>query len=89
MKLFLSVDKKTNLSLWNTKPDPCVESARVHSFYWCEFFPVFGMDMENYRVSPRIHSEYGEVGLKSILNANKFHAVDIRTLLRCFDTTVL
>ena len=39
MNFSLSVDTKTNLSLWTTKLDHCVESVRVWSFFWCQFFP--------------------------------------------------
>ena len=61
MNLSPSVDTKTNLSLWTTKPDHCVESVFVRSFFWCEFFPAFGLSMEVYRASPRIYSECGEM----------------------------
>ena len=32
------IDNKTNLSLWNTKPNHFVESVCVWSFFWCRFF---------------------------------------------------
>ena len=56
---------------------------------WCQFFPTFGLNMETYRVSPRIHSECGVAWAKSTPNANTFHAVHVRTLLRYFDTILL
>ena len=40
LNLSLSLDSKTNLSLWFTKPDHCVESVRVWSFFLVRiFFP--------------------------------------------------
>ena len=32
MNLSISVDTKINLSLWNTKPDICVEGVRIRTF---------------------------------------------------------
>ena len=41
-----------------------------------------------YWASPRIHSKYGAMRTRSTSDANTFHAVDVRTLLRYFNTTV-
>ena len=83
------IDTKTNLSLWTTKPDHCVEKICVRSFFLVRFFPAFRLSMGIYRASLRIHSEGGEMRTKSAPNPNTFHAVDARTLLRYFNTTVL
>ena len=47
--------------------------------------------METYRVSPRprTHSECGVIRDRPISNEYIFQAVDVRTLLRCFNATVL
>ena len=89
MNLSLSVDRKANLSLWTAKPDQCVESVRVRSFFLVRIFPVFRLNMENYRVSPCIHSKFGVMRATPTPNANNFHAVGVRTLLRYFNTIVL
>ena len=52
------------------------------AYFWCEFFPTFGLNMETYRLSPRIHSECGVIWARPTLNANTFHEVDVRTLLQ-------
>ena len=64
-------------------------SVRVRSFFWCEFFAAFGLNMENYRVSPRIHFECTVIWSRPTLIANTFYTVDVRILLRYFNTTVL
>ena len=55
------------------------------AFFWCEFFPAFGLNMETYKVSPRIHSECGIISTRLIPNANTFHTIDVRTLLHYFN----
>ena len=87
----MSTNKKNrhSLSLSTTKPDHCVESVRVRSFILVRIFPAFGLNLETYRVSPRIHSECGGMRARQTLNVNTFHAVDVRTLLRHFNTVVL
>ena len=89
MNLSLNVDTKANLRLWTTKPDHCVESAYVWSSFLVRFFPEFRLSMGIYRASPRIHSECAAMKTRPSSNANTFHVVDVRTLLRYFDTTVL
>ena len=52
MSLSLSVDKKTNLSLWTTKLDHFVENVRVRGFFLVWFFFIaFGLNMDIYWVS--------------------------------------
>ena len=63
---------------------PCSEL-----FSGANFFPAFGLNMETYRVSSNIHSECGVIRARPTPNANIFHAVDVRTLLRYFNTIVL
>ena len=83
MNLSLSVDAKINLTLWTTKPDHCVESFRIRSFFLVPIFPAFGLNMETYRVS---HWVCDIIWVRPTPNANIFHAVDVRTLLRYFNT---
>ena len=52
INLFLSVDTKTNLSLWTTKPDHFVESVRVQRFFLVWIFSC-------------IWTEYGDLQCKS------------------------
>ena len=59
------------------------------AFFWCESFHPFGLNMETYRVSPRIHSECGVIRARPTPNANTFHAVDVRTLLHYYNTIAL
>ena len=87
MNLSLSVDTRTNLILGTTKADHCVKSVCVRS--WCELFPAFGLNMDTYRVSLRIHSECGEIRVRSTPNTITFHAVDVSTSLRYFDIIIL
>ena len=89
MNLSLSVDRKANLSLWTTKSDQCVESVRVRSFFLVRIFPVFRLNMETYRISSCIHSKCRVMWTRPTPNANNFHAVGVRTLLRYFNTIVL
>ena len=42
--------------------------------------------METYRVSSHIHAECGEIWTRPTPNANTFHEVELRSLLRYFDT---
>ena len=53
MNLSLSVDAKINLNLWTSKPDHCVESFRIRSFF---LVPIFS----------RIWTEYGDLQSKSL-----------------------
>ena len=57
MNLSLSVDTKVNSTLWIIKLDHCVKISVFGTFSWCKFFPTFGLNMETYRVNPRIHSD--------------------------------
>ena len=59
------------------------------AFFWCEFFPVFGLNMETYRVSLCIQVECGIMQARLTQYANTFHVVDIRSLLCYFDAIVL
>ena len=45
--------------------------------------------MGTYRVNTHIRPECGEIQGRTAPNANTFHAVDVGTLLRYFDTIVL
>ena len=54
------------------------------------FSPLtFGLNMETYRISSHIHSQCGVIQARPTPNANTFHTVDVRTLLRYFNTIVL
>ena len=59
------------------------------AFSGANFFPAFGMNMETYRVSPHINSGYDVIRARLTPNANTFYAVDVRSLLRYFDTIIL
>ena len=59
------------------------------AFSGANFFPAFGMNMETYRVSPHINSDYDVIRARLTPNANTFYAVDVRSLLRYFDTIIL
>ena len=73
-----------------SKPDHCVKSVRVRSFFSrANFFPRIGLNMKTCRVSSHIHSECGVIRARLTPNTNTFHAVDVRTLLRYFNTIVL
>ena len=58
-------------------------------FSGANLFPAFRMNMETYRVSPHINSDYDVIRARLTLNANTFYAVDVRSLLRYFDTVIL
>ena len=60
----------------------------LRAFFWWEFFPAFGLNMESYRASPRIHSECGVIWARPTPNANAFYVVDVRTLLYYYNTIV-
>ena len=51
-----------------------VESVRIRSFSG-PYFPVFGLNMEIYRVSFRIMSKCGKIRTRKTLNTDNFHAV--------------
>ena len=76
---------KKKLTLWTTKPDHCLESVRVQNFFLVQFFPAFGLNMK----TSCILSECGIMWARPTLNVNTIHAVDVRTLLRYFNTIVL
>ena len=59
------------------------------TFLWYESFSTFELNIETYRVNLRIHSELGEIRIRPTPNANAFHELDKRTLLRYFDTNML
>ena len=59
------------------------------AFSGANFFPAFGMNMETYRVSPHINSDYDVIRARLTANANTFYAVDVRSLLRYSDTIIL
>ena len=73
MNLILSLDTKTNLSFWTAKPEHCVKSIYVWSFFLFDFFLAFGLKI---RTRPTLY-------------ANILHAVDARTLPLYFDTIML
>ena len=52
LKMYWSVDTKTNLSFWTAKPDHCVESFRVRSLFLVRIFCCFW-------------TEYGDLQSKS------------------------
>ena len=52
----------------------CVKSVRIWS-YSGPHFPPFGLNIERYRVSLRIQSEWGETRTKITPNTDTFHAV--------------
>ena len=89
-KLISKCRHKNKFKLMNHKTWPlCRKCPCSEFFFWCEFFPAFGPDMETYRVSPRIHSECGVIRARPTPIVNTFYAVDVRTLLRYFNTIVL
>ena len=61
----------------------------VFGAFLVRFFPAFGVNMELYRVGPRIHSECGEIRVRSTPNGNNFHAMDVRALLLYFGIIAL
>ena len=63
--------------------------AIIYSYLLFFFFPAFGLNMKTCRVSSHIHSECGIIRARLTPNTNTFHAVDVRTLLRYFNTIVL
>ena len=42
------------------------------AFFWDEFFPSFGLNIETYKVNPCINSECGEIWATRTVNANTF-----------------
>ena len=58
-------------------------------FSGANFFPRLHWIMETCRVKPRIYSECDLMRVRPTLNGNTLHAVDVRTLLRYFDTIAL
>ena len=90
MKLSLSVETKTILRLWNTKPYHCAKKCSCSEpFSDMSSFPEFALNMEKYRVNRHIHFKCGYIQARPTLNATNFQAVDVRTLLRYFGTTLL
>ena len=73
--------QKSKFKFMNIKPDHCVENVRVRSFFWRHFYSTFGLNIETYRVSPRIHAKCGAIQARPAPNANTFHVVDVKTLL--------
>ena len=73
MNLILSLDTKTNLSFWTAKPEHCIKSIYVSSFFLLDFFLAFGLEIQT----------------RPTHYVNIFHAVDARTLQPYFDTIVL
>ena len=79
VKLSLTVDTKTNLSLQITKHDHCAEKICVSRFYFISFWYGHLRSKSRYllRMWRNLHQ-----------NGNTFHAMDVRLFLRYFDITV-
>ena len=54
----------------------CVKRVRIRS-YSGPYFPAFGLNMERYSVSLRIHSECGKIQTIITPNTDTFYAVHI------------
>ena len=68
-----------NLYCCNLK-EHCVKCVRIWS-YSGPYFPAFGMNMERYSVSLRIHSKCGKIRTGITPNTDTFHAVEVAS---CF-----
>ena len=68
----------------------CVKSVQIRSFSGL-YFPVFGLNMEIYRVNLRIQSEYWpeKYGPEKTLYLDTFHAVMFSGILEIVCKTVL
>ena len=78
---------KIKFKLMNRKTWPLYEKCPCSElFSGANFFPAFGLNMETCRVSSHIHSECGVIRARPTPNTDTFHAVDVRTLLRYFNT---
>ena len=85
------ISKFTNLSLWTTKPDHCLESVLVWSFFLVQIFFHIWTEYENLQskcqYSLRMWSNIDQT--RPTPNANNFYAVDLKILLCYLDIIVL
>ena len=81
-ELTLSIDTKINSSLWTTKPDHWVKRIHIRGFFLVRVFFCIWTEYGYLQCKSQFRSECREIWNIPTPNANNFHVVDVRTLLR-------